>query len=67
LTYQYFKSQESVGERSTVIVTAFAYLLVAMMVLIVDENTLELGLNIAYTSFNQSAAAFLEAQGLDSS
>jgi hypothetical protein len=67
LTYQYFKSQESVGERSTVIVTAFAYLLVAMMVLIVDENTLELGLNVAYTSFNQSASAFLEAQGLDSS
>jgi hypothetical protein len=38
-----------------------------MMVLIIDENTLELGLNMAYTSFNQSAAAFLEAQGLDSS
>ncbi|PNF37857.1 Transmembrane protein 161B [Cryptotermes secundus] len=67
LTYQYFKSQESVGERSTVIVAVFAYLLVAMLVLIVDENTLELGLNMAYTSFNQSAAAFLEAQGLDSS
>lgn len=67
LTYQYFQSQESVGERSTVIVTAFAYLLIAMMVLIVDENTLELGLNTAYTSFNQSAAAFLETQGLDSS
>lgn len=67
LTYQYFQSQESVGERSTVIVTAFAYLLIAMMVLIVDENTLELGLNRAYTSFNQSAAAFLETQGLDSS
>ncbi|KAJ9596712.1 hypothetical protein L9F63_012254 [Diploptera punctata] len=67
LTLQYFESQESVGERSTVIVTAFAYLLVAMMVLIVDENTLELGLNKAYTSFNQSAAAFLETQGIDSS
>jgi hypothetical protein len=56
-----------VGERSTVIITAFAYLLVAMMILIVDENTLELGLNKAYTSFNQSAAAFLEMQGLASS
>ena len=67
LTLQYFESQESVGERSTVIVTAFAYLLIAMMVLIVDENTLELGLNKAYSSFNQSAAAFLETQGLDSS
>lgn len=67
LTLQYFQSQESVGERSTVIVTAFAYLLIAMMVLIVDENNLELGLNKAYSSFNQSAAAFLETQGLDSS
>ncbi|XP_069703419.1 transmembrane protein 161B [Periplaneta americana] len=67
LTLQYFQSQESVGERSTVIVTAFAYLLVAMMVLIVDERNLELGLNKAYTSFNESAAAFLETQGLDSS
>jgi hypothetical protein len=67
LTYQYFQSQESIGERSTVIVTTFAYLLVAMMVLIVDENTLELGLNRAYTSFSQNAAAFLETQGLDSS
>ena len=67
LTLQYFESQESVGERSTVIVTAFAYLLLAMMVLIVDEEKLELGLNKAYASFNQSAAAFLESQGLDSS
>ncbi|KDR24097.1 transmembrane protein 161B [Zootermopsis nevadensis] len=67
LTYQYFQSQESVGERSTVIITAFAYLLIVMVILIVDENSLELGLNTAYTSFNESAAAFLEMQGLDSS
>lgn len=31
LTVQYFKGSESVGERSTVIVTGFAYLLVAMV------------------------------------
>nr|CAD7587006.1 unnamed protein product [Timema genevievae] len=66
LTMQYFKSDESVGERSTVIVTCFSYLLVAMMVLIVDEQKLEIGLDRAYDSFNKSAAAFLETQGLDS-
>ncbi|XP_067000369.1 transmembrane protein 161B [Anabrus simplex] len=66
LTVQYFRAEESVGERSTVIVTGFAYLLVAMMILIVDENTLELGLDKAYKSFNESAAAFLDTQGLDS-
>lgn len=66
LTRQYFQGDES-GERSTVIVTGFAYLLLAMMILIVDENNLELGLETAYRSFNQSAAAFLERQGIDSS
>ncbi|KAL1505843.1 hypothetical protein ABEB36_005306 [Hypothenemus hampei] len=67
LTVQYFKGEESVGERSTCIVMAFIYLLVAMVVLIIDENTLEIGLEQAYTTFNQSAAAFLNKQGLNSS
>jgi len=66
LTVQYFQGSESVGERSTVIVTAFAYLLVSMMILIVDERNLESGLETAYASFNQSAAVFLEHHGLDS-
>ncbi|KAK7016717.1 hypothetical protein SK128_013253 [Halocaridina rubra] len=34
--------------------------------LIVDESKLEMGLDLAYQSFNTSAAAFLKAQGLDS-
>ncbi|XP_076252942.1 transmembrane protein 161-like emei [Rhynchophorus ferrugineus] len=67
LTVQYFKGEESVGERSTCIVMGFMYLLIAMIVLIVDENTLELGLETAYTSFNQSASQFLSKQGLNSS
>lgn len=67
LTVQYFKGEESVGERSTCIVMGFIYLLVAMMVLIIDERTLELGLESAYTSFNQSASVFLSKQGLSSS
>lgn len=66
LTVQYFKGSESVGERSTVIVTAFAYLLVAMAILIVDESNLESGLETAYSSFNQSASIFLQNHGLDS-
>ncbi|XP_066595632.1 transmembrane protein 161B [Prorops nasuta] len=66
LWVQYFKGEESVGERSTCIVTGFAYLLIAMMILIVDENTLEIGLDKAYISFNQSASIFLDNQGLSS-
>ncbi|ENN76652.1 hypothetical protein YQE_06831, partial [Dendroctonus ponderosae] len=64
---EYFRGEESVGERSTCIVMAFIYLLVAMMVLIIDENTLELGLESAYSTFNTSASAFLNRQGLSSS
>lgn len=66
LTIQYFKGEESVGERSTCIVMGFAYLLIAMMVLIVDEKTLETNLGSAYVSFNQSASMFLNNQGLAS-
>lgn len=63
---QYFKGEESIGERSTCIVAGFAYLLVAMIVLIIDENTLEIGLDKAYTSFNHSASTFLGNQGIHS-
>lgn len=38
-----------------------------MIILIIDENTLEIGLEKAYTSFNQSASIFLESQGVNSS
>ncbi|CAH1169334.1 unnamed protein product [Phyllotreta striolata] len=67
LTVQYFKGEESIGERSTCIVMGFIYLLISMMVLIVDESTLEIGLEDAYDSFNKSASSFLEKQGLSSS
>lgn len=67
LTVQYFRSQDSIGERSTCIVTGFTYLLLAMIILIVDENTLEVGLDRAYSSFNASASQFLEVQGISSS
>lgn len=64
---QYFKSEESIGERSTCIVTGFVYLLVAMIILIIDENTLEIGLEQAYRSFNQTASIYLEGRGVSSS
>lgn len=66
LWVQYFKGEESVGERSTCIVTGFVYLLIAMMILIVDEKNLEIGLDRAYVSFNDSASKFLGEQGLSS-
>ncbi|XP_012283335.1 transmembrane protein 161B [Orussus abietinus] len=66
LWMQYFKGDENVGERSTCIVSGFAYLLVAMAILIVDENILELGLERAYESFNHGASIFLDKQGLSS-
>lgn len=67
LTIQYFRSDESIGERSTCIVTGFTYLLISMMILIVDENTLETGLEKAYQSFNESASMFMEGQGVNTS
>lgn len=63
---QYFKSPESIGERSTCIVTGLSYLLIAMIILIIDENNLELGLEKAYSSFNENAAIFLNSQELNS-
>jgi len=63
----YFEGEEAGGERSLVLVMGFTYLLFAMLVLIVEEESLETGLDQAYKSFNQSAAAFLETNaGLDS-
>ncbi|KAH8296695.1 hypothetical protein KR054_009916, partial [Drosophila jambulina] len=67
LTVLYFQSEESIGERSMVIVACLVYLLVAMIVLIVDERILETGLEDAYASFNASASKFLTDQGLPSS
>lgn len=67
LTGLYFEGEEG-GERSLVICMGFAYLFLAMLILIVDENTLETGLDEAYNSFNESAAVFLaENTGLESS
>jgi len=63
----YFEGEEAAGERSIVVVMGGAYLLFAMMILLVDETILETGLDEAYQSFNHSAATFLQTNaGLDS-
>lgn len=67
LTIQYFKSDESIGERSTCIVTGLIYLLIAMIAVILPERTLEVGLNAAYEKFNEGAAKFLDDQGVANS
>ncbi|XP_059052927.1 transmembrane protein 161B [Achroia grisella] len=66
LTKQYFTSEESIGERSTCIVAFCIFLLIAMMVLIVDDSNLEVGVDPAYDSFYENASKFLENQGLSS-
>ncbi|XP_005183291.1 transmembrane protein 161B [Musca domestica] len=66
LTVLYFQSEDSIGERSMVIVACLVYLLIAMIVLIIDESILETGLEDAYASFNTSASKFLSDQGIQS-
>ena len=64
----YFEGEEAGGERALVLVMGLAYLLLAMVLLLLTEDTLETGLEQAYTSFNSSAATFLATNaGLDSS
>lgn len=67
LTIQYFKSDESIGERSTCIVTGLMYLLIAMIAVILPERILEVGLNTAYEKFNEGAGKFLSEQGISNS
>lgn len=67
LTVQYFKSDESIGERSMCLLAGVLYFVVSMVILVVDENTLEIGLEQAYKSFNESASVYLEERGVSSS
>nr|CAG4651740.1 EOG090X04CK [Triops cancriformis] len=62
----YFKSTEAAAERSVVIVSGFAFFVLALGLLIISEENLELGLDKAYSKFNESASVFLEINSLDS-
>lgn len=66
LTILYFNNDESVGERSMCLLAFFFYMLIAMVLVTVDENILETGLERAYSSFNTSASVFLREQGISS-
>lgn len=67
LTVLYFRGEEPIGERSMCLTSGFFFFLVAMIVLITDEQKLEFGLESAYISFNNSAHHFLQEQGVISS
>ncbi|KAG0710168.1 Transmembrane protein 161B [Chionoecetes opilio] len=66
LAMLYFRGEDSGGEKAMVVLSFFTYLLIALGMLILDESKLEMGLDLAYSSFNASAANFLRAQGLPS-
>ncbi|KAH9413323.1 hypothetical protein DERP_007799 [Dermatophagoides pteronyssinus] len=64
ITATYFRGEESIGERSICIVCFCIYLLVAMIILIADEETLEFGLLDAYRNFSTNAYHLLQTQGV---
>ena len=66
LTAMYFRTEEG-GEIILLILSGFFFLVFAMAVLIIDEETLDFGLLPAYQNFSVGARTFLEDQGLPSS
>ncbi|XP_022693297.1 transmembrane protein 161B-like [Varroa jacobsoni] len=61
----YFRSEETSAERSMCLVCGLTYLLIAMLILIVDEKWLEFGLRDAYDSFKTSVTKFSEEISLE--
>ena len=66
VTGLYFWNSEAAAERSLVLVGGSFCFVLALALLLIDESNLEIGLDAAYTAFNQSAAIFLEHQPLNS-
>lgn len=66
VTGLYFWNAEAAAERSLVLVGGSFCFVLSLALLLIDESNLEIGLDAAYTAFNQSAAVFLERQSLDS-
>ena len=65
LTRLYFIGEAS-GERSMCILCGITYWLISMGALLLDDNTLEVGLDTSYQAFNESASMFLGNQTLSS-
>lgn len=66
ITSIYFKGDEVIGERAMCLVMGLVYLLFAMIILIIDNETLEVGIDPAYKSFYENASKFLQMQNLPS-
>nr|CAG4640778.1 EOG090X04CK [Eulimnadia texana] len=66
ITGLYFRSPEAAAERSLVLVGGSSCFVLALALLLVNESNLELGLNAAYSAFNNSATVFLESSSLSS-
>ncbi|XP_037591889.1 transmembrane protein 161A-like, partial [Cebus imitator] len=64
VTHLYFSSKEG-GERSVCLTFAFLFLLLAMLVQVVWEETLELGLEPGMASMTQNLEPLLKKQGWD--
>jgi len=65
MTAIYFTGDEVMGERALCLVMGLVYLLIAMVVLIIDESNLEVGVDTAYKSFYGNALEFMEKQGVE--
>nr|CAG4644709.1 EOG090X04CK [Leptodora kindtii] len=66
VTGLYFWNDDAAAERSMVLVGGGFCFLLALVLLLIDESNLELGLDAAYSSFNQTASLFLEQQAIPS-
>ncbi|KAI5758953.1 TMEM161A-like protein [Gulo gulo luscus] len=64
VTRLYFGAEEG-GERSVCLTSAFLFLLLAMLVQVVQEETLELGLEPGLASMTQNLEPLLKTQGWD--
>lgn len=64
VTWLYFSAEEG-GERSVCLTFAFLFLLLAMLVQVVREETLELGLEPGLASLTQNLEPLLKMQGWD--
>ncbi|KAF0296314.1 Transmembrane protein 161B [Amphibalanus amphitrite] len=67
LTAVFFRSTDGSGELEICAVSGLAYFVVSMVILVTSNDLLELQLEQAYGSFNESATHFLRAHGLGSS
>ena len=64
VTGLYFWNSDAAAERSLVLVGGSLCFVLALLLLLIDESNLEIGLDGAYSSFNESASVFLERQTL---